>query len=83
MSIVARQAAVAAGQQVDEEKDAALRRIVEDQIERESLAPFNSARLYDDGIIDPRDSRTVLGVALSACHSAEVRGTPGFGVFRM
>jgi acetyl-CoA carboxylase carboxyltransferase component len=83
LSIVARQAAVAAGQQVDEEKDAALRRIVEDQIERESLAPFNSARLYDDGIIDPRDSRTVLGVALSACHSAEVRGTPGFGVFRM
>jgi acetyl-CoA carboxylase carboxyltransferase component len=83
LSIVARQAAEAAGQTVDEDKDAALRKIVEDQIERESLAPFNSARLYDDGIIDPRDSRTVLGIALSACHSAEVRGTRGFGVFRM
>ena len=83
LSIVARQAAEAAGQTVDDEKDAALRKIVEDQIERESLAPFNSARLYDDGIIDPRDSRTVLGIALSACHSAEVRGTSGFGVFRM
>ena len=67
----------------DEEKDAFMRKVVEDQIESESLAPFNSARLYDDGIIDQRDSRTVLGIALSACHSAEVRGARGFGVFRM
>jgi acetyl-CoA carboxylase carboxyltransferase component len=83
LSIVARGAAEAAGQAVDEEKDAFLKKAVEEQIERESLAPFNTARLYDDGIIDPRDSRTVLGLALSACHSAEVRGARGFGVFRM
>jgi acyl-CoA carboxylase subunit beta len=83
LSIVARQAAEAAGKPFDEEQDRALRRMVEEQIERESLAPFNTALLYDDGIIDPRDSRTVLGLALSACHSAEVRGTDAFGVFRM
>ncbi len=83
MSIVGRAAAEAAGQPFDEEKDAMMRRMVEEQIERESLALFNTARLYDDGVIDPRDSRTVLGIALSACHSAEVRGTRGFGVFRM
>ena len=52
-------------------------------IEAESLALFNTGRLYDDGIIDPRDTRTVLGIALSACHSGEVKGTAGFGVFRM
>jgi acetyl-CoA carboxylase carboxyltransferase component len=83
MSIVGRAAAEAAGKPVDEEQDAFLRKVVEEQIERESLAAFNTARLYDDGIIDPRDSRTVLGIALSACHSAEVRGARGFGVFRM
>ncbi|HZR85101.1 MAG TPA: carboxyl transferase domain-containing protein [Candidatus Binatia bacterium] len=83
LSIVARQAAEAAGKPFDEEQDAALRKMVEDQIERESLAPFNTALLYDDGIIDPRDSRTVLGLALSACHSAPVRGSDAFGVFRM
>jgi acetyl-CoA carboxylase carboxyltransferase component len=83
LSIVARSSAEAAGQPFDEAADAALRRAVEDQIERESLAPFNSALLYDDGIIDPRDSRTVLGIALSAVHSAEVRGTRAYGVFRM
>jgi acetyl-CoA carboxylase carboxyltransferase component len=37
----------------------------------------------DDGLIDPRDTRTVLGIALSAAHSAPVKGTAEFGVFRM
>jgi acetyl-CoA carboxylase carboxyltransferase component len=60
-----------------------MRAAVENQIESESLAQFTSARVYDDGIIDPRDSRTVLGIALSACHTAEVKGTRNFGVFRM
>ncbi len=53
------------------------------QIESESRALENSGRLYDDGIIDPRDTRTVLGIALSACHSQVVEGTDRFGVFRM
>ena len=83
LSIVARQSAEATGKPFDEAQDAALRAMVEEQIERESLAAFNSALLYDDGIIDPRDSRTVLGLALSACHSAPVRGSDAFGVFRM
>jgi acetyl-CoA carboxylase carboxyltransferase component len=39
--------------------------------------------VYDDGIIDPRDTRTVLGFALSVAHNTEVRGARGFGVFRM
>jgi len=42
-----------------------------------------SGRLYDDGIIDPRDTRTVLGIALSAICSGPVQGRRGFGVFRM
>jgi acetyl-CoA carboxylase carboxyltransferase component len=83
LSIVARAAAKARGTDYDEEADARMRATVEDQIERESLALANSSRGYDDGIIDPRDTRTVLGMALSACHSAPVRGADGFGVFRM
>lgn len=84
LSIVARQAAEAAGRPFDEEADTRRRAAVEEQIERESLAPFTSGRLFDDGILDPRDSRTVLGLALSATHSNEVVGARGgFGVFRM
>jgi acyl-CoA carboxylase subunit beta len=83
MSIVQRTAAEGAGRAWDEAEDAAARRAVEEQIEKESSALFATGRLWDDGIIDPRDTRTVLGIALSACHSAEVRGATGFGVFRM
>lgn len=83
LSLVARAAAAARGEPFDEEADQSRRMFVEYQIESESLAVPNSARLYDDGIIDPRDSRTVLGLALSAVHSGEVRGTRRFGVFRM
>ena len=56
---------------------------IEAQIEAESHAFFNSGKLYDDGIIDPRDTRTVLGIALSAVHSNVVEGRRGYGVFRM
>jgi acetyl-CoA carboxylase carboxyltransferase component len=83
LSIVARQAAAAAGRPFDEEADAQRRAAVEEQIERESLAPFVSGRLYDDGLIDPRDSRTALGMALSAVHTAPIAGAREFGVFRM
>ncbi|GGV27623.1 acetyl-CoA carboxylase carboxyltransferase subunit [Actinomadura cremea] len=83
LSIVARQAAEARGQVYDEDQDRAMREMVETQIEAESLPFFLSGRLYDDGVIDPRDTRTVLGLCLSAVHNAPVRGADGFGVFRM
>jgi acetyl-CoA carboxylase carboxyltransferase component len=83
LSIVARQSAESSGRPFDEEADRAVRQSVEEQIERESHAFFMTARLYDDGIIDPRQTRTVLGIALSAVHSDVVEGRQGFGVFRM
>jgi acetyl-CoA carboxylase carboxyltransferase component len=82
LSIVARQAAAARGQDYDEAGDAAMRAAVEEQIEAQSVAFAMSGRLYDDGVIDPRDTRTVLGLCLSAVHSSSWRGTRGYGVFR-
>ncbi|MCC7078795.1 MAG: acyl-CoA carboxylase subunit beta [Acidimicrobiia bacterium] len=83
LSIVQRQAAARAGREYDEEADAAMRELVEAQIEKESTALFATGHQWDDGIIDPRDTRTVLGLSLSAAHSAPVVGTKNFGVFRM
>jgi acetyl-CoA carboxylase carboxyltransferase component len=83
LSIVARAAAEARGQQVDEEADAAMRAAVEGQIEAESLPMVLSGMLYDDGVIDPRDTRTVLGMCLSAITNGPIKGTSNFGVFRM
>jgi acetyl-CoA carboxylase carboxyltransferase component len=83
MSILARQSAERGGRPFDEAADQAMRQAVEGQIEAESRALFNTGLLYDDGILDPRDTRAALGIALSACHSGEVKGTGSFGVFRM
>ena len=84
LSIVSRQSAESRGLPYDEEQDANMRALVEAQIEAESLALANSGRVYDDGIIDPRDTRTVLGLCLSVINGTEIRGTRGgFGVFRM
>jgi acetyl-CoA carboxylase carboxyltransferase component len=83
LSIVNRAATEARGQQVDESADAALRAAVEAQIEAESLPMFLSGRLYDDGVIDPRDTRTVLGMCLSTIANGPIEGTSNFGVFRM
>jgi acetyl-CoA carboxylase carboxyltransferase component len=82
LSIVRRNAAEAAGRSFDEEADDELRRATEAQIEEESTAQFATGRLWDDGIIDPRDTRTVLAIALTAVHSAAVAGTATFGVVR-
>jgi len=83
LSIVARASAAARGNPYDEDADAAMRRAVEQQIEAESLPMFLSGRLYDDGVIDPRDTRTVVGMCLSAIHNAPVSGTTQYGVFRL
>ena len=83
LSIVRRTAAERAGQPFDEEEDQRLVRRVKEQITNESYAFFASGQLWDDGVIDPRDTRTVLGICLSALHSNSIQGTTQYGVFRM
>jgi len=82
LSIIRRNAAEAAGRPFDEAADEELRQATENQIEEESTAQYATGRLWDDGIIDPRATRTVLAIALTAVHSAPVRGTAVFGVVR-
>jgi len=83
LSIVSRAATEARGQKYDEAADAAMRAAIEGQIEAESLPMVLSGMLYDDGVIDPRDTRAVLGMCLSAIANGPIKGTSNFGVFRM
>ncbi|HXV71815.1 MAG TPA: carboxyl transferase domain-containing protein [Acidimicrobiia bacterium] len=83
MSIVARQSAESHGVGFDEEADAKRNAALMAEMEESEQAYFSTARVRDDGLIDPRDTRTVLGIALSAVHSGPVQGTDRFGVFRM
>jgi acetyl-CoA carboxylase carboxyltransferase component len=83
LSIVARAATEARGQTYDEQGDAEMRAFIEASVEEQSLPFFLSGMLYDDGVIDPRDTRTVLAICLSVIENAPVRGADGYGVFRM
>ncbi len=83
LSIVARTAAESRGKEYDDAGDAAMREFVEAQVEEQSLPFFLSGMLYDDGVIDPRDTRTVLGICLSVIGNRPITGAMSFGVFRM
>ncbi|HEY3866898.1 MAG TPA: carboxyl transferase domain-containing protein [Actinocrinis sp.] len=64
------------------EDEEAFTRPIREQYEIQGSAYYSTARLWDDGIIDPADTRRVLGLALAAASYAPPAG-PGFGVFRM
>ena len=64
------------------EEEAGFRRPTLEKYEAEGSPYYATARLWDDGILDPAETRTVLSLALSACHNAPIPATP-FGVFRM
>ena len=82
LEIVARQSAEAKGETFDAEGFAGIKEIVEAQIEEQSMPHFLSGMLYDDGVIDPRDTRTILGICLSVIENKPIEGTDRFGVFR-
>ena len=83
LTIVARQKAESMGIEFDEAAFAPMRDAFEQQVESQSTALFATGRLWDDGIIDPRDTRTALSLSLSAVHSAPISGAESYGVFRM
>jgi len=70
------------GEDWSADEEEAFKDPIRDLYEREGSPYFSTARLWDDGIIDPADSRRVLGLALSAALNAPM-GERGFGVFRM
>jgi len=55
---------------------------IQAQYEAQGNAYYSTARLWDDGIIDPKDTRTVVGLALSVCAEAPMEEI-SYGVFRM
>jgi len=82
LEIVKRGAAARTGTAVDEAELAMTKTMLTRQIDKESSAWFATARLWDDGVIDPRSTRDVVGICLSTAHTRPVEGTMAFGVFR-
>jgi acetyl-CoA carboxylase carboxyltransferase component len=83
MSIVRRARAARTGEKFDEKEDAKMVAFAERIQEEGSLALRATGAISDDGIIDPRDTRTVLGMCLSVVNGKAVEGAPGYGVYRL
>ncbi|PZU27539.1 MAG: methylcrotonoyl-CoA carboxylase, partial [Stenotrophomonas sp.] len=64
------------------EEEDSFKQPIRDQFEQQGHPYYASARLWDDGVIDPADTRRVLGLALAASLNAPAQDTR-FGVFRM
>ncbi len=82
LSQVSRDARAAKGETLSALEDEKNHLAIRQQYERQGHPYYASARLWDDGIIDPRDTRRVLGLGLSAALNAPIEETE-FGVFRM
>jgi acetyl-CoA carboxylase carboxyltransferase component len=82
MDIIKREAAARAGVEIDDAKQAMAKKMLEERIEKESDVYFATARLWDDGIIDPRETRTVLAIALTTAYQRPFAGAMEWGVFR-
>ncbi|MCP2316628.1 3-methylcrotonyl-CoA carboxylase beta subunit [Nocardia amikacinitolerans] len=70
------------GQPWSEEDQEAFKAPIRDQYEHQGNPYYSTARLWDDGVIDPADTRTILGLALSVCAQAPLEPV-SYGVFRM
>jgi 3-methylcrotonyl-CoA carboxylase beta subunit len=70
------------GKTFTEEEANKIKQPIIDQFEAEGSAYYSSARLWDDGIIDPADSRKILGLSLKAALN-NANNETNFGVFRM
>jgi 3-methylcrotonyl-CoA carboxylase beta subunit len=82
LATVKRDQLEARGESWPAQAEEAFKAPIREQYERQGNAYYATARLWDDGIIDPLETRQVLGLALTACANAPL-GEPRFGVFRM
>src|SRR5699024_4741682 len=82
LATVRRDGIEARGQTWSAEEEAAFKAPIQDQYEEQGSPYYSTARLWDDGIIDPVDTRRVLGMGLTLAAHAPVPDSE-FGVFRM
>ncbi|MCL4113200.1 UNVERIFIED_CONTAM: hypothetical protein GTU68_002850 [Idotea baltica] len=83
MEIVQRAATKSAGEEYNEEQAKMMRDFMMKEVEKKSTAWYSARQFWDDGTIDPRETRNYLGFALAIVHNKKFKGSDSFGVFRM
>ena len=83
MGIIQKQAAKSAGVDYDEDQGKQMIDYMMKDVEQKSNAYYATANLWDDGIIDPRQTRNHLAMSLAVVNQQKIKGTESYGVFRM
>jgi len=83
MEIIQRASAKSQGKEYDEEHGNMLKQMLIAEADSKSSAWFATSELWDDGLLDPRETRNYLGFSLAVLYNQPIKGTEGFGVFRM
>jgi acetyl-CoA carboxylase carboxyltransferase component len=83
MEIIKTNSASSLNKVIDEEKLQREKKILAEQADEKASVWHTTSEVWDDGVIDPRDTRKYLSLALAAVYSHEIKGSSSFGVFRM
>lgn len=83
MEIVQRASAQSLGREYDEEQGEMLKAMLTAEAESKASAWHSTSELWDDGLLDPRETRNYLGFSLAVLYSQPIKGSDGFGVWRM
>lgn len=82
MEIVQRASAKSLGKEYDEKQGAFLKQMLIQEAEKKASAWYSTSELWDDGLLDPRETRNYLGFALAVLYGQEIKGSEGYGVWR-
>jgi acetyl-CoA carboxylase carboxyltransferase component len=83
MEMVSREAAMKSGSAYDENQATQMKEYMKGEIEKQSNALFASGHLWDDGVIDPRETRNYLAICLAVIYQNEFKSSNKYGVYRM
>jgi acetyl-CoA carboxylase carboxyltransferase component len=83
MEIIQRSSAKAAGVPYDEKQAEMLKMMLMSEADKKASAWHSTSELWDDGLLDPRETRNYLGFSLAVVYNSPIKGADGYGVFRM
>ena len=83
MEIVQRASAKSLGVPYDEKQGELVKQMLIQEADSKATAWHSTSEIWDDGVIDPRETRNHLGFSLAILYNQPIKGTEGYGVFRM
>ena len=83
MEIVKRRSAKSLNKEIDEKLLLEEKKMLAEQADKKASVWHTTSEVWDDGVIDPRETRKYLSLSLAAVYNSEIKGSDSFGVFRM